>query len=271
MAHPVRCAGKAVIDEGTNTKVSKDVANRIRSTRRFFRRLAQSRKASSMQNCQSTPPPKIICVCVSMSKTIKFQGRDLYTGIYKEPVRGRVNLRTLNFDGDEQADLTVHGGVDKAVYTYASEHYDFWRKELPDADLAWGAFGENLTTERLVESDVYIGDEFRVGTAVIRVTQPRLPCYKLAMKFGRSDMIKRFVKSGRSGIYFSVVEEGVTGTGDELIYLRGDGHKVTVREVAELFIRKSRDADQIKRILSSNLAAQMKSSVAATYGDKIQH
>lgn len=218
-----------------------------------------------MPDGPTTPPPKIISLCVSLPKPIKFKGRDLYTGIFKEPVQGRVALRTLNLDGDEQADLTVHGGIEKALYAYASEHYYFWREELPDTKLAWGAFGENLTTERLLESTVCIGDEFRVGTAVIKVTQPRLPCYKLAIKIGRGDIVNRFIKSGRSGIYFSVVEEGVIGAGDELIFVRGDEHKVTVREVAELFIGKSHDAEQIERILNSNLAAQMKSFVAGAY------
>ena len=214
-----------------------------------------------MPDSSATPPPKIVSLRVSMAKPIKFQGRDLYTGIYKEAVPGRVALRALNLDGDEQADLTVHGGIEKALYAYASEHYSFWREQLPDTKFAWGAFGENLTTERLLENAVCIGDEFRVGTAVIRVTQPRLPCYKLAIKIGLSDIIRRFIKSGRSGIYFAVVEEGAIGAGDELIYLRGDEHKVTVREVAELFIRKSEDAEQIERILNSNLAAQMKLSL----------
>ncbi len=219
-----------------------------------------------MPESSATPQPKIISLCVSMPKLIKYQGRDLYTGIYKEPVQGRVTLRTLNLEGDEQADLRVHGGVDKAVYAYASEHYPFWREQLPDTKLTWGSFGENLTTERLLESTVCIGDEFRVGTATIRVTQPRLPCYKLAIKLGRSDIIRRFIKSGRSGIYFSVLEEGVVGVGDELMYVRGDEHKITVREVAELFIQKSQDPEQIERILNSNLAAQMKSFVAEAHG-----
>jgi MOSC domain-containing protein YiiM len=218
-----------------------------------------------MPDGSATPPPKILSLCVSMSKPINFQGRVVHTGIYKEPVQGRVALRALNLDGDEQADLTVHGGLEKALYTYASEHYPFWQEQLPDTKLPWGAFGENLTTERLFESTVCIGDEFRVGTAVIRVTQPRLPCYKLAIKIGRNDIVRRFIKSGRSGIYFSVVKEGVIAAGDELIYVRGDEHKVTVREVAELFIRKSQDVEQIERILNSNLAAQMKSFVAEAY------
>ncbi len=210
-------------------------------------------------------PPRIVRLCVSRAKLIKFQGRDLATGIFKEPVEGKIALRTLNLDGDEQADLTVHGGIDKALYVYASEHYPFWREELPDTKLDWGAFGENLTTERLLENTVCIGDEFRVGTAVIKVTQPRLPCYKLAIKIGREDIVRRFVKSGRSGIYFSVVEEGMIGVGDELIYVGGDEHKVTVREVAELFIHRTNDDAQIERILNSNLAAQMKSFIADAY------
>ena len=218
-----------------------------------------------MTDTPATPPPKIISMCVSVPKPINFEGRELYTGIFKEPVQGRVALRTLNLDGDEQADLTVHGGIDKALYAYASEHYSYWREQLPDYRLVWGAFGENLTTERLLEETVCIGDEFRVGTAVIRATQPRLPCYKLAIKMGRSDVIKRFIKSGRTGIYFSVVEEGAIGAGDELLFLRGDEHKVTVREVAELFIHKNQNVEQIERILNSNLAAQMKSFVAAAY------
>ncbi len=202
---------------------------------------------------------------MSQPKLIRVQGRTISTGIFKEPVEDRIALRTLNLEGDEQADLTVHGGIDKALYVYASEHYPFWREELPELKLDWGAFGENLTTEGLLENAVCIGDEFRVGTAVIKVTQPRLPCYKLAIKIGREDIVRRFVKSGRSGIYFSVVQEGAIGVGDELIYLGGDEHNVTVREVAELFIHRSADDAQIARVLNSNLAAQMKSFIADAY------
>jgi MOSC domain-containing protein YiiM len=171
--------------------------------------------------------PKVVSLRVSRAKAIKYQGDEILTGIYKEPVEGRIALKTLNLDGDEQADLTVHGGIDKAVYAYPSEHYPWWRQELPETQFEYGAFGENLTTEGLFELD-----EFRVGTAVIRVSQPRLPCYKLAIKIGRDDIVKRFVRSARSGIYFSVVEEGTIANGDEITYLRGDGHKVTVLEVA---------------------------------------
>ncbi len=213
----------------------------------------------------SLSPARIVSLCVSKPKSIMYQGHELRTGIFKEPVQGKVALRRLNLDGDEQADLTVHGGVDKALYVYAAEHYPFWRNELPDTKFEWGAFGENLTTEGLLEGSVCIGDEFQAGTAVIRVTQPRLPCYKLALKIGRSDIIKRFMKSGRSGIYFSVLEEGVLGVDDEIKYLRSDQHKVTVAEVASLFGQRDYDAALVERILNSNLAAQMKGFVSDAF------
>src|SRR6266568_969087 len=151
---------------------------------------------------------KILSVNVGMPKEVSWQGKLVTTGIFKEPVNAPVMLRTLNLDGDRQADLTVHGGVTKAVYAYPSEHYDYWRAELPDVDLPWAAFGENLTTEGLFEKDLRIGDRFRIGSAELVVTQPRLPCYKLGIRFGRMDMLKRFLKSGRTGFYFAVTVEG---------------------------------------------------------------
>ncbi len=215
-----------------------------------------------MSDIAASAPPTILSVCVSRAKYVRHQCDEILTGIFKEPVEGKIALTTLNLDGDQQADLTVHGGVDKALYVYPSEHYPFWKQELPEVNLHPGAFGENLTTAGLLESSVFIGDEFQAGTAVIRVTQPRLPCYKLAMKLGRNDIIKRFMKSGRSGIYFSVVQEGALGAGDELLYLRGDNNKITVLEVAEVFTRRNNDPVQIEKIMSSNLAAQMKGFVA---------
>src|SRR5436305_9927813 len=139
---------------------------------------------------------KIISVNVGRPRLVMWQGSPVSTGIFKEPVEGRVALRTLNLDGDRQADLTVHGGPAKAVYAYPSEHYPFWRGELPGTELPWGMFGENFTTEGLLETTANVGDRFRVGTAELQVTQPRLPCYKLGIKFGREDMLKRFLLSG---------------------------------------------------------------------------
>ncbi len=142
---------------------------------------------------------KIISVNVGLPRLVVWRGATVSTGIFKSPVEGRVYLRTLNLEGDRQSDLSVHGGPLKAVYAYPSEHYDYWRAELPEMELPWGMFGENLTTEGLSEETVKIGDRFRIGEAELTVTQPRLPCHKLGIKFKRTDIIRRFLASGRTG------------------------------------------------------------------------
>src|ERR1044072_7317644 len=156
---------------------------------------------------------KIISLNVGLPREIVYKDRRIVTGIFKEPVEGRIRARKLNLDGDRQADLKVHGGPEKAVYVYPSEHYDFWKSELPDMDLPWGMFGENFTTTGLLETEVHIGDRFRIGTAELMVTQPRMPCYKLGIRFGRDDIIKRFLASERTGFYSSVLKEGEVGAG----------------------------------------------------------
>ncbi len=201
---------------------------------------------------------KILTVCVGKPKTVIFNGHQIFTGIFKSPTQDKLLVRKLNIDGDEQADLTVHGGPDKAIYTYASEHYPWWQTKLPDYDFSHGNFGENLTTEGLLENEVFIGDEYLVGTAVLRVAQPRLPCYKLGVKFGRNDVIKMFMQSGRSGIYFKVIEEGELAAGDTIKYLGGDGLGVSVQAVANLFSSRDYDPEFIERALDSQLADQMK-------------
>jgi len=138
---------------------------------------------------------KVISLNVSLPKTVEFRGNKVSTGIYNEPVEGRVKVRTLNLDGDEQADLTVHGGPDKAVYAYPSEHYPYWRDHYPDLEMDWGMFGENFTTEGLLEDQTNIGDEYQIGSAKFAVTQPRMPCFKLGIKFGTADIIKKFFTS----------------------------------------------------------------------------
>ena len=157
---------------------------------------------------------KLLSVQVGRPRKVKWRGRTVTTGIYKEPVPGRIMVRRKNVEGDEQADLRVHGGRDKAVYVYPSEHYAFWRTELPGMPLPYGMFGENFTTEGLDESSVCIGDRFRIGGAVVEVSHPRVPCYKLAVKFGRTDMPQRFHASGRCGFYLAILEEGEVGAGD---------------------------------------------------------
>jgi MOSC domain-containing protein YiiM len=180
-----------------------------------------------------------------------YKGATINTGIFKKPVSGRVPLRTLNLDEDRQADLSVHGGSNKAVYGYPSEHYGFWRKELPDADFPTGAFGENFTTEGSNEDDLHIGDRFRIGSAVIMVRQPRMPCYKLAAKFRRDDMIERFLRSGRSGFYFSVEHEGEVGEGDTFEVLSTEPASVTIAEMNRLFFREKYNRGLLQKAIAT--------------------
>jgi MOSC domain-containing protein YiiM len=177
---------------------------------------------------------RVISVNVGAPLAVEWNGRTVETGIFKAPVTGPVTVGRTNLAGDRQADLTVHGGVDKAVYVYPSEHYPFWARELDRHDLPWGMFGENLTTEGLAEGAVRIGDRLVVGTAEFEVSQPRLPCFKLGLKFGRADMVKRFLRSGRLGFYVRVLREGVIETGQEIRRVGGDPDAVTIAELARL-------------------------------------
>ena len=173
----------------------------------------------------------LVSLNVGMPRQLVWHGESVTTGIFKHPISGPATVRRLNIDGDRQADLTVHGGARKAVYVYPSEHYAFWRDELPDADLAWGAFGENLTTGGILEDGVSPGDALDIGTAAFRVTIPRMPCYKLQVRFGRLDMVKRFWRSGRCGFYLSVVREGEIAAGDAIRLARTAGTTPTIAEV----------------------------------------
>jgi len=159
----------------------------------------------------------------------------------------RLRVTRVNFDGDEQSDLTVHGGVDKAVYVYPAEHYEFWRRDLPKSDLPWGVFGENLTSEGLLEEHVCIGDRFRVGSAEFVVTQPRLPCFKLGIRFGRPDILKRFLQSGRTGFYFAVTTEGEVGTGDSIELIAKANEGLTVADVVSLYTVDERNQELLRR------------------------
>jgi MOSC domain-containing protein YiiM len=180
---------------------------------------------------------KVLSVNVALPRLIAWKGQTFNTGIFKKPVAGPVMMRQLDFDGDRQADLSVHGGPYKAVYAYPSEHYEFWRKELPGMDLPWGQFGENLTTEGLNEEDTHIGDVLRIGQATVQVTQPRVPCFKLAAKFQRDDILKRFLQTGRSGFYVSVIEEGLVAAGDAIERIQEDANGITVSDINKLFNR----------------------------------
>jgi MOSC domain-containing protein YiiM len=192
---------------------------------------------------------KILSVNVGLPREVTRQGKLITTGIFKEPVNAPVMLRTLNLDGDGQADLTVHGGVDKAVYAYPSEHYDYWRGELPGVDLPWGMFGENFTTEGLLEEAVYIGDRFRIGEAEVMVTEPRMPCYKLGLKFGRADIIKRFLASRRTGFYFAVVREGMVGVGDAAELIGRQQQEISVADITRLYAFEKNDLKSLRRAI----------------------
>jgi MOSC domain-containing protein YiiM len=191
---------------------------------------------------------KLISVCVGLPRQVSWKGKPVTTSIFKHPVAGRVMMRSLNLDGDCQADLTVHGGAEKAVYAYPIEHYAYWQQELPDEELPWGAFGENLTVEGLSETTVNIGDRFRIGTAEVMVTQPRFPCFKLNLKFGRDDLVKRFLNSRLSGIYFSVMQEGEIGAGDAIKLVSRDENNITVADIVKIYLREA-DETLVRRAI----------------------
>ena len=192
---------------------------------------------------------RLLSLNVGLPRQVRFQGELVTTGIFKEPVQGSVKLRKLNLEGDKQADLKVHGGVDKAVYAYAGEHYDYWRQELPDMSLPWGMFGENFTTEGMFEESVNIGDQFKVGTANLIATQPRMPCYKLGVKFGSMDMIKRFLASGLTGVYFKVMKEGELEQGDEIKLIKKAENSVTVKDIVRIYTIDKDDIQTIERAI----------------------
>ena len=194
---------------------------------------------------------KVISLSVGRPREVEWRGGTVLTSIFKSPVDRRLRVTTLNFEGDEQSDLTVHGGVDKAVYVYPAEHYDYWRGELPETDLPPGMFGENLTTEGLLE-DVRIGDRFRIGSAEFVVTQPRMPCYKLGIRFGRPDILKRFLQSGRTGFYFSVAREGEVGPGDSIEPIARASDGLTVTDVVRLYTVDAENQELLRRATESS-------------------
>src|ERR1700691_2840278 len=194
---------------------------------------------------------KLISLNVARPRLVVYQGTTINTGIFKQPVSGPVQLRPLNLDGDRQADLTVHGGPYKAVYAYPSEHYDYWRQQLPGFDLPWGMFGENFTTTGLSEAELHIGDRLQIGSAVLMARQPRMPCYKLAAKFQRDDMIERFLRSGRSGFYFSVEQEGEVGAGDSIELISQNGNGISIAEMNRLFVSEKDNRDLLRRAIAT--------------------
>ena len=193
------------------------------------------------------PTRRLLSVNVSLPKPVEHDGKIVWTGIFKEPVPGRVALRRLNLEGDRQADLTVHGGVDKAVYAYPVEHYDHWRRGLERELSSCGQFGENFTVSGMLESSTSIGDVYRIGTAVVQVTQPRTPCFKLGIRMGDRRFLRPFLASGRTGFYLRVLEEGEVGAGDEIELVRADPSGLTVAELLRLAYEDPDDLEGAKR------------------------
>jgi len=191
---------------------------------------------------------KLVSLNAGLPREVEWRGERIRTSIFKSPVAGRVRVRAENIDGDRQSDFSVHGGIDKAVYAYPAEHYPFWRRELGLAELAWGSFGENLTTEGLTEDRVCIGDRVRCGSAELRVTQPRQPCFKLGLRFAWPDVVKRFQKSGRSGFYFAVTREGELAAGDSLELIAADGDRVSIADATRAFYDRDADPALVRRL-----------------------
>jgi len=189
-------------------------------------------------------------VNVGLPREVPWKGRQVVTSIFKEPVAGRVALRRLNLEGDQQADLRVHGGPDMAVYVYPAGYYAFWREQFPEMELPWGMFGENLTIWGLSDDTIHIGDQLQVGSAQLVVRSPRMPCYKLGMKFGRDDVLKLLFQNGYSGFYCAVLQEGDVAAGDPVKLLHRDERAVTVRDIVYLQGEGRYDADLLRRAVA---------------------
>jgi MOSC domain-containing protein YiiM len=189
----------------------------------------------------------VLSVNVGVPREVIWRGTPVTTGIYKQPVAGRVAIRAHNLDGDRQADLRVHGGPDKAVYAYPSEFYELWSRERPELAVGPGTFGENLTTEGLVDQDVNVGDRFLFGTAELVVTQPRFPCFKLGIKVGHDEFVTEFLERGLLGFYLAVAREGEVAAGDPIVELGRDPRGFRVTEVARLYARDRADVAGMRR------------------------
>ena len=192
---------------------------------------------------------KLLSVNVGLPQEIEVNGKTVRTSIWKNPVQGRIHVSMLNVDGDQQSDLTVHGGVDKAVYLYPSEHYAYWRAQLSDIELPWGVFGENFSAEGILEDEIRIGDRLRIGSAEFIVTQPRMPCYKLGIRFNRRDMIKRFLESKRTGLYLRVLREGEVAADDAIDFVHKQERGVTITDIVSLYSTDAHNQELLGRAI----------------------
>jgi MOSC domain-containing protein YiiM len=194
---------------------------------------------------------RVLSVSVGLPQIVQTSEEGFVTtAIFKKPVEGRVRVAELNLEGDAQADLRVHGGPSKSVYVYPGEHYEKWREEMPDHEFETANFGENLTTEGLLETEVYIGDKLRIGTAEFAVTEPRMPCYKLGIRFGRKDILRKFLQSRRSGFYLTVLRLGDLKAGDEIEFMSRDENRVSVHDIVRLYVQDKDDVETMDRAIN---------------------
>ena len=183
---------------------------------------------------------RLLSINVALPKVVTADGKQVETGIFKQPVNGPVKVGKLNIEGDAQADLSVHGGVDKAVYVYSWKNIEYWKNFLKREDLHPGSFGENLTVDDLDDAEVCLGDQLEIGTARFQVTQPRLPCFKLGIAIGRPDFVKIFHESGRNGFYLRVIQEGLIKAGDTIRKISNDDPEaVTLAEFVNIYRTRS--------------------------------
>jgi len=213
---------------------------------------------------------KLVSVNTGLPREVTWHGRSVTTAIYKQPVEGRIALRNLNLDGDRQADLSVHGGAHKAVYCYPIEHYAYWKGELRGREMPMAIFGENFTTDGLLEGSVHLGDQFSVGSAEVVVAQPRLPCYKLGIRFQADDMVKRFLASRRTGFYLAVTREGEVGVGDEIKVIARDSNAVPVSEITRLYIAKRYGEEDVMSVRRALQVAALPESWKAYFRERLQ-
>ena len=230
-------------------------------------RTSQKAVASLRSGAQSM---KLVSVSTGLPREVTWHGIPVTTGIFKRPVEGRVMLRKLNLDGDRQADLSVHGGEHKAAYCYPLEHYAYWKTQLPGRELPMAIFGENFTTNGLLEDSVHLGDRLSIGSAEVVVTQPRLPCYKLGIRFQADDMVKRFLASGRTGFYLAVVREGEVGASDEIEVTARDPNGVTISEITHLYVAKRYSDDDVASVQRAVRVAALPNSWKQYFQERLE-
>ncbi len=212
---------------------------------------------------------QLISINVSLAREVHYQGRTVSTGIFKKPITGAVQVSKLGLQGDQQADLSVHGGIDKAVYLYPNEHFNFWSDQYPQREFSAGLFGENLTTIGLLESEINVGDILRIGDVEFMVTIPRMPCFKLGIKMGDPGFIKAFLEANRSGFYLKVLKEGIIEADQPVAVTGGDGYGLKIAEVSRLYtLEKDNQTLLEKAVNAPNLTSKWKEFFQSRLLDK---